>query len=195
MGAIPLAEWCDHAGVSDLAVCVFCGSSTGRGTRYLEAAAGLGRLLAARGITVVYGGARVGSMGALADAALAAGGQVVGVIPGGLFSQETPHEGLTELHVVADMHERKAKMAELSDAFLALPGGIGTLEELFEVWTWAYLGIHGKPIGLVDLDGFYRPLVAMADHMVGEGFLQPSARALLQVSPDPAELLDALVRG
>jgi uncharacterized protein (TIGR00730 family) len=176
--------------VSVASVCVFCGSSDGRGTRYVDAAADLGRLLAARGITLVYGGARVGSMGALADAALEAGGKVIGVIPGGLFGQETPHRDVTELHVVEDMHERKAKMASLSDAFLALPGGIGTLEELFEVWTWAYLGIHDKPIGLVDLDGFYQPLISMADHMVAEGFLKPSAREMVQVSPDPVALLD-----
>jgi uncharacterized protein (TIGR00730 family) len=172
-------------------VCVFCGSSTGRGSEYAQAAADLGRLLAERGITLVYGGAQVGSMGTLANAAMAAGGEVIGVIPGGLFSREVPHEGVTELHVVADMHERKAKMAELSDAFLALPGGAGTLEELFEVWTWAQIGIHQKPIGLVDTDGFYRPMMRMVDHMVTEGFLRPESRGMLQISEDPAELLDA----
>ncbi|TCO58586.1 TIGR00730 family Rossman fold protein [Actinocrispum wychmicini] len=175
-------------------VCVFCGSATGTGTRYMDAAADLGRLLASRGITLVYGGARVGSMGALADAAMAAGGKVIGVIPAGLFSQETPHTDLTELHVVDTMHERKAKMAELADGFLALPGGIGTLEELFEVWTWAHLGIHDKPIGLVDLDGFYRPLVTMADHMVAEGFLKPATRSMIEISDDPAILLDKFAR-
>jgi uncharacterized protein (TIGR00730 family) len=176
-------------------VCVFCGSATGRGPRYLDAAADLGRLLASRGITLVYGGARVGTMGTLADAALAAGGEVIGVIPSGLFSQETPHDGVTKLHVVADMHERKAKMAELADGFLALPGGIGTLEELFEVWTWAYLGIHRKPIGLVDLDGFYQPLITMADHMVAEGFLRPATRSMIKVAADPADLLDEFALG
>jgi uncharacterized protein (TIGR00730 family) len=172
-------------------VCVFCGSSVGRGSAYTAVAAGVGKLLAARGITVVYGGAAVGTMGIVADAALAAGGDVIGVIPGGLFSQEVPHQGLTEQHVVTSMHERKAKMADLSDAFLVLPGGLGTLEELFEVWTWAKIGLHGKPIGLVDTDGFYQPLVRMVEHMVAEEFLSPADAKLVQVSPDPAELLDS----
>src|SRR5262249_52658221 len=146
------------------------------------------------GITVVYGGARVGSMGALADAALDAGGKVIGVIPAGLFSQETPHNQVTELHIVESMHERKAKMASLAGAFLALPGGIGTLEELFEVGTWAPLGIHGKPIGLVDLDGFYRPLITMADHMVAEGFLKPRTRSMIEISDNAETLLDGFAR-
>jgi uncharacterized protein (TIGR00730 family) len=126
----------------------------------------------------------------VADAALAAGGEVIGVIPEALSSVEIAHAGLTELHVVADMHERKAKMAALSDGFVALPGGAGTLEELFEVWTWAQLGLHGKPIGLVDVDGYYAPLMTFADHMVAEGFLKDGYRQLLLADADPAALLD-----
>lgn len=172
-------------------VCVFCGSRTGRGTTYTSAAAEVGRLLATRGITVVYGGASVGTMGIVADAALEAGGDVIGVIPGDLFSVEVPHQALTELHLVADMHERKAKMAELSDAFLVLPGGAGTLEELFEVWTWAQIGLHDKPIGLVDTDGFYQPLTRMVRHMVAEEFVRPEGSDLIQISADPNELIDS----
>jgi uncharacterized protein (TIGR00730 family) len=171
-------------------ICVFCGSSMGFSPRYAEQAAALGKLLAQRGIGLVYGGASVGTMGVVADAALAAGGEVIGVIPEALSSVEISHAGLSELHVVADMHERKAKMAALSDGFLALPGGAGTLEELFEVWTWAQLGLHGKPIGLVDVDGYYGPLVAFADHMVTEGFVKPEYRELVMVDADPAALLD-----
>jgi uncharacterized protein (TIGR00730 family) len=176
-------------------VCVFCGASDGRGTRYVETATELGRVLAERGITLVYGGAGVGLMGAVADAALKAGGDVIGVIPQGLVDRELAHPGLTEQYVVDDMHDRKAKMAELSDAFVALPGGIGTLEELFEVWTWAYLGIHAKPLGVLDVDGFYGPLITMADHMVAEGFLKPATRALLLVGRKPAELVDEITSG
>lgn len=171
-------------------VCVFCGSSMGTSPVYAEAAAALGKLLAQRGLGLVYGGASVGTMGAVADAALAAGGEVIGVIPEALSGVEIAHAGLSELHVVADMHERKAKMAELSDGFLALPGGAGTLEELFEVWTWAQLGIHGKPLGLVDVAGYYSGLVAFADHMVTEGFLGAGYRELLLVDADAAALLD-----
>ncbi|WP_211260640.1 TIGR00730 family Rossman fold protein [Amycolatopsis jejuensis] len=171
-------------------ICVFCGSARGFSPEYTDAAAGMGKLLAQRGIGLVYGGASVGTMGVVADAALAAGGEVIGVIPEVLSSVEIAHGGLTELHVVADMHQRKAKMAELSDAFVALPGGAGTLEELFEVWTWAQLGIHRKPIGLLDVAGYYTPLVAFADHMQQEGFLRPETRALLTVDSDAAALLD-----
>ncbi|MFD9891254.1 TIGR00730 family Rossman fold protein [Amycolatopsis sp. NPDC059027] len=171
-------------------VCVFCGSAMGGSPVYAEAAAALGKLLAQRGIGLVYGGASVGTMGVVADAAMAAGGEVIGVIPQALRKVEITHEGLTELHVVADMHERKAKMAELSDGFLALPGGAGTLEELFEVWTWAQLGLHGKPIGLVDVAGYYAPLIGFADHMVTEGFLREGFRDLLAIDADPAVLLD-----
>jgi uncharacterized protein (TIGR00730 family) len=159
--------------------------------RYAEEAAAVGKLLAGRGIGLVYGGASVGTMGVVADAALAAGGEVIGVIPEAMSTVEIAHAGLTELHVVADMHQRKAKMAALSDGFLALPGGAGTLEELFEVWTWAQLGFHGKPIGLLDVDGYYAPLVSFADHMVTEGFLAPGFRDMLLIDRDPAALLDA----
>ncbi|MBB4686106.1 LOG family protein [Amycolatopsis jiangsuensis] len=173
-------------------ICVFCGSSTGFSPEYAEAAAGVGKLLAQRGIGLVYGGASVGTMGVVADAALAAGGEVQGVIPEVLSSVEIAHGGLTELHVVADMHQRKAKMAALSDAFVALPGGAGTLEELFEVWTWAQLGLHSKPIGLLDVGGYYAQLVSFADHMVTEGFLRQDTRALLTVEADAAKLVDKL---
>ncbi|MEV4599967.1 TIGR00730 family Rossman fold protein [Amycolatopsis sp. NPDC049253] len=171
-------------------VCVFCGSSMGFSPAYAEAAAELGKLLAQRGIGLVYGGASVGTMGVVADAALAAGGEVIGVIPEALSSVEVAHAGLTELHVVPDMHQRKAKMAALSDGFLALPGGAGTLEELFEVWTWAQLGLHAKPIGLVDVGGYYSPLVIFSDHMVTEGFLSADYRDLVLVDSDASALLD-----
>lgn len=173
-------------------VCVFCGSSTGRQPIYAEAAAGLGRLLAERGIDLVYGGATVGTMGVIADAALAAGGRVIGVIPTQLVDLEIAHRGLTELHEVADMHQRKALMADRSDAFIALPGGAGTLEELFEVWTWSQLGLHAKPIGLLDVGGYYDRLRPLLDHMVAEGFLRAEYRDGLQIGPDPVELLERL---
>ncbi|MFI9011513.1 TIGR00730 family Rossman fold protein [Actinosynnema sp. NPDC053489] len=170
-------------------VCVFCGSSSGR-VRHVEAAREVGRALAERGIGVVYGGGRVGTMGALADGALAAGGSVVGVIPRNLVEWEVAHGNLTELRVVSSMHERKALMAELSDAFVALPGGAGTLEELFEVWTWAQLGLHAKPVGLLDVDGYFAHLLRMIDHMVAEGFLKPPYRDMLLVDDDLHRLLD-----
>jgi uncharacterized protein (TIGR00730 family) len=171
-------------------VCVFCGSSAGRGETYVHAARSLGRLLAGRGIDVVYGGARVGTMGELANAALDSGGTVTGVIPQHLVDKEIPHTGLTELYVVRDMHERKAKMAELANAFIALPGGAGTLEELAEVWTWAQLGLHAKPIGLLDIGGFYRPFREFIDHMVTERFLRPRHRDMLLIDAEPRRLLD-----
>ncbi|KAA9158876.1 TIGR00730 family Rossman fold protein [Amycolatopsis acidicola] len=172
-------------------ICVFCGSSAGNDPVYAEQAAVLGKLLAGRGLGLVYGGASIGVMGAVAEAALAAGGEVIGVIPKHLMRAEIAHAGLTELVVTEDMHERKAKMAELSDGFLALPGGAGTLEELAEVWTWAQLGLHAKPIGLVDVAGYYQPLRRFADHMVSEGFLRPQHRDLVLTDSDPAALLDA----
>ncbi|NKQ57863.1 TIGR00730 family Rossman fold protein [Amycolatopsis sp. K13G38] len=172
-------------------ICVFCGSSTGKDPVYAERATALGKLLAGRGIGLVYGGASVGLMGAVADGALAGGGEVIGVIPQHLKRVEIAHANLTELHVTADMHERKAKMAELSDGFLALPGGAGTLEELAEIWTWAQLGLHRKPLGLVDVAGYYRPLHEFVDHMVTEGFLKQEHRDLLFVDEDPSALLDA----
>ncbi|HVV13231.1 TIGR00730 family Rossman fold protein [Amycolatopsis sp.] len=172
-------------------ICVFCGSSAGKDPVYVEQAEILGKLLADRGIGLVYGGASVGIMGTVAQAALSAGGEVIGVIPKHLMRAEIAHAGLTELHVTEDMHERKAKMAELSDGFLALPGGAGTLEELAEVWTWAQLGLHSKPIGLVDVAGYYQPLRQFVDHMVTEGFLRPEHRDFLLTGSDPAALLDA----
>ena len=176
-------------------ICVFCGSSPGRGDGYREAAATLGRLMAERGIGLVYGGASVGTMGVVADAAVAAGGEVVGVIPQALVDREVAHEGLTDLRVVRDMHERKATMADLSHGFIALPGGAGTMEELFEVWTWAQLGLHAKPIGLLDVDGFYDPLGAMLDHMVTEGFLSAANRDMVAFEVDPVALLDRIAGG
>ncbi len=171
-------------------VCVFCGSSPGQGPVYLEAARAMGRVLAGRGIGLVYGGGSVGLMGAMADAALAAGGEVVGVIPRALQLRELAHAGLTTLHVVGSMHERKARMAELSDGFVALPGGMGTLEELAEILTWAQLGLHARPVGLLDVAGYYRPLVAFLDRAVGEGFLRPEHRRLLLVDDEPGALLE-----
>jgi uncharacterized protein (TIGR00730 family) len=171
-------------------ICVFCGSSMGFDPAYAEQARALGKLLAERGIGLVYGGASVGTMGAVADGALAAGGEVIGVIPEHLSSVEISHAGLTELHVVADMHQRKAKMAALSDGFLALPGGAGTLEELFEIWTWSQLGLHTKPLGLVDVGGFYGPLWTFVEHMVSEGFLRAEHRDVIMMDADPAVLLD-----
>lgn len=171
-------------------ICVFCGSSTGKGSGYLDAAAEVGRTLAARGIGLVYGGASVGTMGAVADAAIAAGGEVIGVIPRSLVDRELAHPGLSDLHVVADLHERKATMAEAADAFLALPGGAGTLEELFEVYTWAQLGLHAKPIALLDVDGYYQPLLRFLAHMSGEGFLSEASREMLIVDTDVKRVLD-----
>jgi uncharacterized protein (TIGR00730 family) len=173
-------------------IVVFCGSSPGRRPEYAEAATAFGRLLAERGIGVVYGGASVGMMGALADGALAAGGEVIGVIPRRLLESEIAHAGLTELHTVGTMHERKALMAELSDGVVALPGGSGTLDELFEMFTWAQLGLHHKPIGLLNIDDYWQPLLAFIDHMVAERFLWAEHRDALLVSTDAPTLLDQL---
>ena len=173
-------------------LCVFCGSSPGARPDYAEAATALGRLLAARGIRLVYGGGNVGIMGVLADACLGAGGEVVGVIPRQLWQLEVGHTGATEMHVVASMHERKALMSELADAFVALPGGIGTMEEFFEVWTWGQLGLHAKPCGLLDAGGYFEPLIRFLDHMVEERFLRPEQRARVLVDRDPVALLDRL---
>jgi uncharacterized protein (TIGR00730 family) len=173
-------------------VLVFCGSSPGARPEYAESADALGRLLAGRGLGLVYGGASVGLMGAVADGALAAGGEVIGVIPRGLVEREIGHPGLTELREVSTMHERKALMAELSDAVIALPGGTGTLDELFELFTWSQLGLHRMPIGLLDVAGYWQPLLAMLDHMVAERLLRAEHRATLLVSTDAAALLDQL---
>ena len=173
-------------------VCVFCGSSPGGQSCYLTAARALGDLLARRGLGLVYGGASIGLMGAVADAALSAGGEVTGVIPAALEAKEIAHPGLTRLEVVSSMHDRKARMSDLADAFVALPGGMGTLEELSEILTWAQLGLHQKPCGLLDVAGYWRPLVAFFDHAVQERFLRPEHRALVIVEDEPAALLDAL---
>ncbi len=173
-------------------LCVFCGSSPGASPDYASAAAALGELLATRGTTLVYGGGKRGVMGVLADACLARGGTVVGVIPSHLWDREVGHTGVSEMHVVASMHERKARMTELADAFLALPGGIGTMEEFFEVWTWGQLGLHAKPLGLLNAGGYFDPLIRFLDHMVDERFLGPDQRAAVLVDEDPARLLDRL---
>lgn len=174
-------------------VCVFCGSSSGESSVYLDAATRLGELLAAEGYELVYGGSKVGLMGRLADAALAKGGRVVGVIPHALVNREVAHGGLTELRVVASMHERKAVMAELADAFVTLPGGLGTLEEFFEVVTWGQLGLHRKPSGLLDVEGYFQPLIRFLDHAVSEGFLSVPHRRMILVEQDPAALLARLL--
>ncbi|MEA2402999.1 MAG: hypothetical protein QOK00_3402 [Thermoleophilaceae bacterium] len=173
-------------------VCVFCGSSPGARPAYAEATAELGRLLAADGIGLVYGGGAVGLMGVLADSVLAAGGEAIGVIPQALVDREIGHSGLTELRVVGSMHERKALMAELADAFVALPGGLGTLEELFEVYTWAQLGLHQKPCALLNVEGYYDGVVEFLSHAVAERFLRDETRELLMVESDAGTLLERL---
>lgn len=173
-------------------LCVFCGSSPGGRADYTAAAKALVEALAANGIGLVYGGASVGLMGFMADTMMAAGGEVIGVIPQSLKDREIAHTGITALHVVDSMHARKAKMAELSDAFIAIPGGIGTLEELFEVWTWTKLGLHNKPCGLLNVAGYYDALLTFLDHMAAESFVKAQHRAMLQVSTCPTELLAQL---
>jgi len=173
-------------------ICVFCGSAVGRDPRYRESAVELGRLLVERGLDLVFGGGCVGLMGVVADEVLARGGSVTGVIPEALMAREIGHRGVTNLHIVPDMHARKALMASLADAFISLPGGYGTLEELFEVATWAQLGIHAKPVGMLNVGGFYDDLVRQVDRAVAEGFVAPTRRLL--VAETPASLLDALAR-
>jgi uncharacterized protein (TIGR00730 family) len=173
-------------------ICVFSGSNRGARPSYAEAAGDLGRAIASRGWRVVYGGASVGLMGLVADAALAAGGEVVGVIPQHLVDREVAHPGLTELRVTSTMHERKAAMAELADGFVALPGGLGTLEELAEILTWSQLGLQHKPCGLLDVEDFYAPLLAFFDHTVTERFVSAEHRALLLSATTPDALLDLL---
>jgi len=173
-------------------VCVFCGSSLGAGSDYLAAARNLGRVLAERGITLVYGGGSIGLMGALADSALSAGGRVIGVIPDALSATEVAHRGLSELRVTESMHARKAMMEDLSDAFVALPGGLGTFDELFEILTWAQLGIHRKPVGLINVAGYFDGLIRLLEHAVAEGFVRREHRELLLVGEDPASLLQRL---
>ncbi len=173
-------------------VCVYCGSSVGARDDYRVAAVAMGRLLAERGIELVYGGGHVGLMGAVADGTLGAGGRVTGVIPKALMDRELGHSGIQELRVVADMHERKMTMAGLADAFVAMPGGWGTIEELTEMLTWLQLGIHGKPIGILNVAGYYDPLLAFAERMIEQRFVRPEHRALFTVADEPAALLDRL---
>lgn len=171
-------------------LCVYCGSSRGRLDAYAQAARALAGALVERGIRLVYGGASVGIMGVVADEVLRRGGQAVGVIPESLMCKELAHAGLTELHVTPSMHARKTLMAELADGFVALPGGIGTFEEIFEVWTWAQLGFHGKPCGLLNVAGYYDGLTAFLDHAASEQFVRADQRRMLVVETDPAALLD-----
>ena len=178
-------------------ICVFCGSNAGHDPRYRAEAEGLGRLLAGRDIGLVYGGGNIGLMGAVADACLAAGGTVIGVIPEALMGKEVggravDHRSLTRLEVVDSMHTRKARMAELADGFIALPGGFGTFEEFCEILTWGQLGFHAKPIGLLNVNGFYDPLLGLFDHAVKEGFLRAQNRAMALAASDIAGLLDAM---
>ena len=175
-------------------VCVFCGSRPGADPRFLEGARALGEALAATNRVLVYGGAKVGLMGAIADSVLAAGGNVIGVMPQSLVDREVAHRGLTELHIVSSMHERKTMMANLAEAFIAMPGGIGTLEEFFEVWTWAQLGLHQKPIGILGPKAFFSPLLAYLDHLVSEQFLQLEHRQMIALEEDANALLERLER-
>ena len=178
--------------MSRFSVCVYCGSRNGADPAFAQAAHDLGRRIGMQGGQLVYGGGRAGLMGIVADAALAAGASVVGVIPTALVERELGHQGLTELHVVETMHQRKQLMAERSDAFVALPGGIGTLEELFEVWTWRQLGYHDKPVGLLNVGGYYDRLLDFLDETVAKGFVPAAQRALLQVDDDAQRLLERL---
>lgn len=173
-------------------LCIFCGSSSGNSPAYQDAAEALAETLAESRIGLVYGGAQVGLMGSMADACLKRGVAVIGVIPGALFPREIPHPGLTELHVVDSMHERKQMMYELSDAFVALPGGIGTLEELFEILTWGQLGLHAKPCGLLNVEGYFDKMLEFLDGAVERDFLKPKHRALLQADANPAVLMEKL---
>jgi len=171
-------------------VAVYCGSSSGASPAYIEGAVALGQELVKRGISLVYGGASVGVMGAVADTVLQGNGQVIGVMPQLLIDREIAHQGLSEMYVVDNMHERKAKMAELADAFIVLPGGPGTMEEFFEVFTWAQIGIHQKPIGLLNVNQYYDPLTTFFNHMMKEQFLQEKYHAMLIVEPSSEELLN-----
>ena len=171
-------------------ICVFCGSSAGHDPAFIEAARTTGKVLAERDIGLVYGGGSVGLMGEVADAVLAAGGEAIGVIPRALWDREIGHRGLTKIHIVETMHERKAMMSSLSDAFLALPGGLGTYEEMFEVWTWAQLGMHEKPCGFLDVNGFYAPLMSFLDSAVASGFIRGEHRAMAIIDRDIEKLID-----
>ncbi|MCA3191409.1 MULTISPECIES: TIGR00730 family Rossman fold protein [unclassified Cupriavidus] len=173
-------------------VCVYCGSSPGFRPEYAVAARALGQTMAEQGLALVYGGGKVGLMGIVADSVLAHGGTAIGVIPDALMQKEVGHRGLTELHVVRNMHERKQMMADRSDAFIAMPGGVGTFEELFETFTWAQLGYHDKPVGLLNVAGFYDGMLAFLNHAVGEGFLKQIHADMLHVSTSPQDLLGQL---
>ena len=177
-----------------LSICVYCGSRLGQQPAYKVLAQALGTAIGQRGWQLVYGGGRAGLMGAVADATLAAGGRVVGVIPESLMQLEVGHAGLSELHVVRTMHERKQLMAERSDGFIAMPGGIGTFEELFEVWTWRHLGYHSRPLGLLDAAGYWAPMLTFLQHAVSEGFMGTEQMEVLLVSTSVDDLLDAIVR-
>ena len=174
------------------AICVFCGASAGNRPAYAEAARSLAATLAERDLTLIYGGGSIGVMGVLADAMLAGGGRVIGVLPEHLSRREVAHAGVTEMHIVGSMHERKALMARRADAFIALPGGLGTLEELFEVLTWSQLGLHSKPCALLNVDDYYDPLIAFLDGAVARGFVQPRHREMLLIDSHPARLLDRI---
>jgi uncharacterized protein (TIGR00730 family) len=178
-----------------ISVCVYCGSRLGNKPGYQALAQALGTAIGKRGWQLVYGGGRAGLMGTVADATLKAGGRVVGVIPESLMKLEVGHAGLTELHVVDSMHSRKQLMAERSDAFIAMPGGIGTFEELFEVWTWRHLGYHDRPLGLLDTEGYWLPMMAFLQHSVAEGFMGADQMAMLRVDDDVERLLDAMAAG
>ena len=173
-------------------VCVYCGSSPGADPAFGLAADQLGRALASRGLSLVYGGGSVGLMGRLADSVLAHGGHVIGVIPAGLVRKEVAHLGLPDLHVVATMHERKSRMADLAEAFVALPGGMGTLDEMFEMLTWGQLGLHSRPCAFLDVAGYFQPLLAFLDHAVTARFIKPEHRSMFLVDEDPELLLDRL---
>ncbi len=174
-------------------ICVFCGSKTGSEPLFLEMAIRLGQVLAERGLDLVYGGASIGLMGAVADSVIAGGGKVVGVIPEAMSSKEVAHDGLTEMHVVSSMHERKSMMARLADAFVALPGGFGSFEELLEMITWAQLGIHRKPVGILNVSGYYDPLIQLFERAIEEGFIKPRNRQLFVIEREPDRLLQTLV--
>jgi len=173
-------------------ICVFCASSPGTDPRYVAAARTFGSVLAQSGRRVVYGGGNTGLMGALADGVLSVGGEIVGVMPRHLVEREVAHRGLTRLDIVSSMHERKARLAEVADAFVALPGGLGTLEEFTEIWTWGQLGLHRKPYGILDVAGYYTPLLDFLDHALAQGFVRPEHRAMVHVSEDPSALLEAM---
>ena len=179
--------------VLSLRVCVFCGSNTGRSEVYMKEGKAFGALIAKKGMGVVYGGARDGLMGAVANGALEAGGEVIGVLPRQLFDLEQAHEGLTDLRIVDSMHERKQIMHDLSSSFVSLPGGIGTMEEMFEVWTWTQLGVHRKPLAIYNLNGFYDALETFLDVMVKEGFVKDVHRSMTITGRDPEALLDELI--